>query len=75
VFQIMPVFLLVGGFSNAASWEGACRGGTGYGRWLAGRSARMLRPAGAFLACAVTAVVVARLLDAPADVVAMAEAS
>ena len=44
VFQIMPVFFVVGGFSNTASWTAASRDGRGYGEWLAGRLTRLVRP-------------------------------
>ena len=44
VFQIMPVFFIVGGFSNTASWTAAARDGRGYGEWLAGRLTRLVRP-------------------------------
>ena len=44
VFQIMPVFFVVGGFSNTASWTAAVRDGKGYGTWLAGRLVRLVRP-------------------------------
>lgn len=44
VFQIMPVFFVVGGFANTASWTAACRDGRGYGEWLAGRLTRLVRP-------------------------------
>ena len=44
VFQIMPVFFVVGGFANTASWTAAARDGRGYGEWLAGRLTRLVRP-------------------------------
>ncbi len=44
LFQVMPVFFLVGGYSNAASWEAAQRAGTPYGRWVAGRARRLIGP-------------------------------
>jgi hypothetical protein len=44
VFQIMPVFFVVGGFANTASWTAARRDGRGYGEWLAGRLVRLVRP-------------------------------
>ena len=58
IFQIMPVFFVVGGFSNTASWTAAVRDGRGYGAWLGGRLVRLVRPVLAF-AVAWTAVVVA----------------
>lgn len=44
LFQVMPVFFLVGGYSNAASWEAARRAGTPYGTWVAGRARRLIGP-------------------------------
>ena len=44
LFQVMPVFFLVGGYSNSASWESAQRSGTPYGAWVAGRARRLISP-------------------------------
>jgi hypothetical protein len=44
LFQVMPVFFLVGGYSNAASWTAACREGLPYGAWIAGRARRLIGP-------------------------------
>jgi hypothetical protein len=44
LFQVMPVFFLVGGYSNAASWDSARRAGTPYGTWVAGRARRLISP-------------------------------
>ncbi|WP_377639955.1 acyltransferase [Oryzobacter terrae] len=44
VFQVMPVFFLVGGYSNALSWRGARGRGTTYAVWLRGRLRRLLVP-------------------------------
>jgi fucose 4-O-acetylase-like acetyltransferase len=43
VLQVMPVFFLVGGFSNMVSWQALERRG-GYVEYLSGRMARLLRP-------------------------------
>jgi len=43
-FQVMPVFFVVGGYSNAASWDAAVRAGTPYGAWVAGRARRLIGP-------------------------------
>lgn len=45
VFQVMPVFFFVGGFSNGVSWESAKRKGISYGQWLDARLRRLLGPA------------------------------
>jgi hypothetical protein len=50
VFQVMPVFFFVGGFTNAASWRSASKRGETYGGWLRGRSVRLLGPALVFVA-------------------------
>ena len=44
VFQVMPVFFLVGGYANAASWASAGRAGRGYADWLSRRLQRLVRP-------------------------------
>jgi hypothetical protein len=44
LFQVMPVFFLVGGYSNAASWDAARRAETSYGSWIAGRARRLIGP-------------------------------
>jgi peptidoglycan/LPS O-acetylase OafA/YrhL len=43
-FQVMPVFFMVGGFSNAASWSAALREDRSYSAWLAARLQRLLGP-------------------------------
>jgi fucose 4-O-acetylase-like acetyltransferase len=48
VFQIMPLFFVVGGFSNAASLAAARRDGLAYGMWLRSRLMRLIRPVLAF---------------------------
>ncbi len=44
VFQVMPIFFIVGGYSNAVSLESARRQQAGYAQWLAGRLHRLLTP-------------------------------
>lgn len=41
LLQVMPLFFLVGGYANAASYE---RDGVAYGPWLRGRVARLVTP-------------------------------
>jgi fucose 4-O-acetylase-like acetyltransferase len=48
--QVMPIFFIVGGFANAASWTSAQAKGTTYGAWLRSRMARLLRPTLVFAA-------------------------
>lgn len=44
VFQVMPVFFLVGGYSNGISWLSAQRKGQAYGVWLQVRLQRLVGP-------------------------------
>jgi hypothetical protein len=44
LFQVMPVFFFVGGYSNAASWSSAQRDGLGTSLWLGKRLKRLLAP-------------------------------
>lgn len=44
IVQVMPLFFVVGGYSNAASWRASQRSGTSYRTWLAGRMHRLLLP-------------------------------
>ena len=44
IFQVMPVFFMVGGYANAVSLESARARGIGYAEWLATRMHRLLRP-------------------------------
>jgi len=44
LFQVMPVFFLVGGYSNSVSWHAAQRDGKSYAEWLNGRTQRLLGP-------------------------------
>ncbi len=43
-FQVMPVFFIVGGYSNAASLDSAQRKGLDYASWLSVRLRRLLTP-------------------------------
>src|SRR5262245_300567 len=44
VIQVMPVFFMVGGFSNGLTWRAARRDGVPYSGWLAGRLRRLVWP-------------------------------
>ena len=44
LFQVMPIFFIVGGYSNAVSLESAKRKGLGYADWLAARLHRLVTP-------------------------------
>ena len=43
-FQVMPIFFLVGGFSNGVSWAAFRRSGKSYSDWLGGRVQRLINP-------------------------------
>ena len=44
IFQVMPIFFIVGGYSNAVSLESARRKGIDYAGWLAARLNRLVAP-------------------------------
>ncbi len=44
VFQVMPIFFIVGGYANAVSLESARRREIGYAGWLATRLHRLVTP-------------------------------
>ena len=44
LFQVMPVFFFVGGYSNGVSWDGAQTKGLRYSYWLESRLRRLLGP-------------------------------
>jgi peptidoglycan/LPS O-acetylase OafA/YrhL len=44
IFQVMPIFFIVGGYSNAVSLESARNKGVGYAEWLATRLNRLVAP-------------------------------
>jgi surface polysaccharide O-acyltransferase-like enzyme len=44
VFQVMPLFFFVGGYSNALSWRSARRKSETYGSWLRARLRRLALP-------------------------------
>lgn len=44
LFQVMPIFFIVGGYSNGVSLESARRKGAAYGDWLSARLNRLVAP-------------------------------
>ena len=44
ILQVMPLFFLVGGYANAASWRSARLRGEPYGAWLRARLRRLVLP-------------------------------
>jgi hypothetical protein len=57
LLQVMPLFFLVGGYANSATWSATCRDRGEAGGWelarrfWAKRVARLLRPVGIYVAC------------------------
>jgi fucose 4-O-acetylase-like acetyltransferase len=43
-FQVMPIFFLVGGFSNGMSWAANRRAQGSYSAWFSGRLQRLINP-------------------------------
>lgn len=43
-FQVMPLFFLVGGFSNGVSWSATLARGNTYSNWLVSRLQRLINP-------------------------------
>jgi hypothetical protein len=64
LFQVMPVFFLVGGYANAASLTSHRRRGGDATTWLLVRADRLLRPTTAFIVTLAAAALMARLLGA-----------
>lgn len=50
IFQVMPLFFIVGGYANAVSLESAQRKGIGYAGWLSSRLHRLFTPLLALIA-------------------------
>lgn len=44
IFQVMPIFFFVGGYSNLSSWRAGRRRAETYAQWLNGRLRRLLQP-------------------------------
>ncbi len=65
LLQVMPIFFIVGGFSNSISWAAARARGRSYSEWLQARTARLLRPTTVFAAvwAAVTLVLIGASVD------------
>jgi hypothetical protein len=72
LFQVMPVFFIVGGFANAASLTSHRRTGAPDAGWLLDRSARLVQPTAVLLAMLGLGALVARLGGADVDLVGTA---
>jgi len=53
LFQVMPVFFMVGGYANAVSWTAHQRRGEDWPSWLRGRALRLLWPTTVYVVAAV----------------------
>jgi fucose 4-O-acetylase-like acetyltransferase len=60
-FQVMPVFFLVGGYANAASWVSHRRRGERWSSWLQHRAARLLVPTAIYVGGSLAVVAGSRL--------------
>ena len=63
VFQVMPIFFFVGGFSNLTSFDAARRRGQSTSAFVRSRVARLLRPSLVFFAVWAPIVVALHLFD------------
>ena len=59
LFQVMPVFFLVGGYVNARSWTAHHARGETWTRWVRDRAMRLLWPTAVYVVVMVAAVTVA----------------
>ncbi|KGN41536.1 acyltransferase family protein [Knoellia aerolata] len=66
VFQVMPVFFIVGGYANGLSWRSARRRGLPYAAWLRSRLRRLLVPVVPLLGFWLAATAVAWAAGVPA---------
>jgi hypothetical protein len=64
VFQVMPIFFFVGGFSNLVAYDSYRRRGLGTPAFIRGRLERLLRPSIVFLGLWLVVQVVLHLADA-----------
>ena len=69
VFQVMPIFFLVGGYSNGVSWKSATRSGKTYGEWLSSRLQRLVGPVLPLLILWAVAGAVAGQFGVPAEMI------
>ncbi len=67
VFQVMPLFFFVGGFSNAKTWDSIQRSGGDYRDFLQRRLTRLARPTGVFVGVWIVIELGLHYLDLGAD--------
>ncbi|HUS54903.1 MAG TPA: acyltransferase [Thermohalobaculum sp.] len=69
VFQVMPVFFIVGGFANASSWASARRDPERRRAWQAVRLRRLLVPTVPLVALWCIAAAIARFAEVPPELI------
>jgi len=72
LFQVMPIFFFVGGFSNCISWRSAEKKGRGYGIWLDSRIRRLISPVLPLIIMWAVMVVIARINGVEAGMISVA---
>ena len=72
LFQVMPVFFFVGGYSNALSWASACRNPEKKKVWAATRLTRLLKPTVPLVLLWAVAALVAGKMGVPKELIASA---
>jgi len=69
LFQVMPIFFIVGGYANAVSLESAKKKGVDYSGWLAARLNRLVAPLLVLVIAWTGLAIVMHLLGARPDVI------
>ncbi|QGX96813.1 acyltransferase [Roseovarius faecimaris] len=76
IFQVMPVFFFVGGFSNALSWSSARKDPEKRRAWASGRLTRLLKPTVPLvIVWSVAAVIAARMGVKPDKIILITQAA
>jgi hypothetical protein len=74
-FQVMPVFFIVGGYANAATWKSAQRRGHTYSDWAAARLQRLVGPVVPLLIFWTLLAIIARQLGFQPELIQVASRS
>ncbi len=72
IFQVMPIFFIVGGYANAVSLESARRNNVAYAGWLAARLNRLVGPLLALIIAWAVIALTMRLSNVSTEVVKFA---
>lgn len=75
VFQVMPIFFFVGGYSNSISWQAARRDGKPYATWLRGRLSRLCAPVIPLLLFWAAAATIAQAAGLPPEMIRLGSMS